>query len=158
VARLAGVPAVLAVVLLASGCGGDGGEESSETTTTTTTTAKPMPTKFAAALTAAASMPKGPKGGAGTATITFKMGSGQACWRISVRGIGKAVSAHVHAGGPGKVGDVVIPLGDRFARTGCVLTGKRVLREVARKPTAYYVDVHSEKNIRGALRGRLHAA
>jgi hypothetical protein len=148
------VPVVLAVGLLAAGCGGDG-EESSETTTAT---AKPTPTVFAATLTSAASVPKGPKGGAGTATITFKMRSGQACWRISVSGIGKAVSAHVHAGAPGKVGDVVIPLGDRFARTGCVLTGKRVLREVARKPAAYYVDVHSEKNIRGALRGRLHAA
>jgi CHRD domain-containing protein len=149
------VAAVLAVVPLAAGCGGDGGEESSETTTTT---AKPTPTVFAATLTSAASVPKGPNGGAGTATITFKLRSGQACWQISVTGIGKAVSAHVHAGVPGTGGDVVIPLGDRFARTGCVLTGNRVLRAVARKPAAYYVDVHSEKHIRGALRGRLHAA
>jgi hypothetical protein len=157
------VPAVLAAVVLAAGCGGDGGgDESAARTETAPTPAKPKPkpkpSVFAATLTAAASVPKGPKGGAGTARITFKLGSGEACWRISVRGVGKAVSAHVHAGRPGKVGDVVIPLGDRFARTGCVLTGTRVLREVARNPSAYYVDVHSEKNIAGAVRGRLHVA
>jgi hypothetical protein len=75
-----------------------------------------------------------------------------------VRGTDKPISAHVHVGAAGENGDVVIPLGDTFVRRGCVLTGQKVLREVAASPGDYYVNVHTEKHLQGAVRGQLVAA
>jgi hypothetical protein len=85
------------------------------------------------------------------------MRSGKACWDLTVNGTDKPLSAHVHQGLSGKLGDVVIPLGDTFSRKGCVLSGRRALRAVAVAPEEYYVDVHTAKYLQGAVRGQLRA-
>src|SRR5262245_39863799 len=144
VVQVAVFTGAVAGVVLAAGCGGRGG--GADTTTATTTTSKPKTTFVVSAImTGAAAEPKGPPGASGTATITLRMRTEKACWRFAVRGIDKPLSAHVHAGRRGELGEVVIPLGDRFSRTGCVLTGKRALRLVGRAPSAYYVHVHTPK-------------
>jgi hypothetical protein len=155
--RVARVPTVLAAVAvaLAAGCGGDGGDGDENGTTTV---AVGKATVLAATLTASAERPKGPKGASGTASITLDPGKSQACWRLTVNGTDKPISAHVHVGAAGENGDVVIPLGDTFVRRGCVLTGQRVLREVAASPGDYYVNVHTQKHLQGAVRGPLRPA
>ena len=154
--------AALGAVVLAAGCGGGGGGSSStEAAATTTTAQQPKPrriTVFTAKLTSREAIPKGPSGASGSATITLNMRSGRACWQLTVRGVDKPVSAHVHAGLPGQLGAVVIPLGDRYAARGCVLSPLRALREVAAGPRRYYVDVHTTKHLEGAVRGQLRAA
>jgi hypothetical protein len=112
----------------------------------------------AARLTASASVPKGPKGATGTARITLNTKNHKACWKISVRGIDKPLSAHVRKAPPGKIGPVVIPLGARFTKTGCVLLPKKSVVAVGSKPTAYYVDVLTRKYLNGALRGQLRVS
>jgi hypothetical protein len=144
--------------LLASGCGGGGSSESAATTARTTTTAARGVTVVSAKLTPDEAIPKGPDGAEGSATITLNMRSGKACWELTVSGIDKPLSAHVHEGLSGKLGDVVIPLGDTFSRKGCVLSGRRALHAVAVDPESYYVDVHTTKYIQGAVRGQLRAA
>ena len=56
-----------------------------------------------------------------------------------------------------KNGPVVIPLGARFAKTGCV-TGltARAINAIVQAPGGYYVNVHTKKYLDGAIRGQLH--
>jgi hypothetical protein len=147
--------------LLVTGCGGGGGDD--EVTTSAKTTASTTPAKNAvkvisAKLSGTAVVPKGAPAGKGTATITLNTRSGRACWQLTVSGIDKPLSAHIHQGPLGKVGQVVIPLGDRFSRKGCVLSVPRALRLVAAAPAGYYVDVHTTKFLDGAVRGQLRGA
>jgi hypothetical protein len=149
--------AAAAAALAAGGCGGDddGGEA---TTTTTTAAAAPRVTVLTAALTGNAARPRGPAAGHGTATLRIDLRRSRACWTLSVSGVDRPISAHVHAGAAGEIGDVVIPLGDRYARRGCVLSVRKALREVLAAPGAYYVNVHTNKHLTGAVRGQLGAA
>jgi hypothetical protein len=124
--------------------------------------------KVSATLNGAAEVPKGSPKGSGTAVVKLNATTRKACWTIKVKGIDKPLSAHVHKAPPGKTGPVVIPLGARFAKTGCVTVPKPkktkanphpvdVLVAVAKHPRAYYVNVHTNKYLDGAIRGQLHA-
>jgi hypothetical protein len=95
------------------------------------------------------------KGGSGTARVTLNLKTGKACWRISVKGLTKTLSAHVHKAAPGKTGPVVIPLGARFLKSGCVTVPKTSLKAVGTNPRGYYVNVHTRKYPNGAIRGQL---
>jgi hypothetical protein len=99
---------------------------------------------------------KGSPTGSGTATITLDTKKSKACWTLSVHGIGKPLSAHVHKGPVGKAGPVVIPLGAGFTTKGCVSAPAKTLAAVAKKPGDYYVNVHTTKYLNGAIRGQLH--
>jgi hypothetical protein len=153
-----------ALGLLVAGCGGGADEEAATTSAATagsTTTKRPVanPVRvISATMSGGASVPKGPAGARGTATITLNTRSGRACWQMTVSGADRPLSAHIHQGPAGEVGQVVIPLGDRFSRKGCVLSGPRALRLVAASPADYYVDVHTSKHLDGAVRGQLRTA
>ena len=110
-----------------------------------------------AKLTGKAEVGKASPTGSGTARITLNLKTGKACWKLSVRGLDKTLSAHVHKGVPGKTGPVVIPLGARFYTKGCVTVPAKSLRAVGRNPRAYYVNVHTRRYLNGAIRGRLSA-
>jgi hypothetical protein len=145
-----------AIVALASGCGGGGADDEPSTITV----AKPpgatgVKTTVLATLTSAKVSGGGSPGSAGTAVVELKPGAGTACWRLSVKGLDKPISAHVHEAPAGALGPVTIPLGDRFAAKGCVLVPRRSLVAVAEAPGDYYVDVHTEKYLDGAIRGQL---
>jgi len=94
-------------------------------------------------------------GGTGTARVTLNLKTSKACWRLSVKGLTKTLSAHVHKALPGKTGPVVIPLGARFLKSGCVTVPKSSLRAVGTNPRGYYVNVHTRKYPNGAIRGQL---
>jgi hypothetical protein len=124
--------------------------------------------KVSAKLSGSAEVPKGSPKGSGTAVVKLNATTRKACWTIKVKGIDKPLSAHVHKAPPGKTGPVVIPLGARFSKTGCVTVPKPkktkankhpvdVLVAVAKNPRAYYVNVHTKKYINGAIRGQLRA-
>jgi CHRD domain len=119
------------------------------TTVSATLTGKAVPTKSSPA--------KGSPTGSGHITIKLDPNAGTACWTITTKQLDKSLSAHVHKGQRGQSGPVTIPLGDVFAKTGCVSLGKAVLLAVAKSPKLYYVDVHTKKYVNGAIRGQLHA-
>lgn len=157
--------AVVFVLLVAAGCGGRSHRSTPGTTHSGTTTSvapkeNPKPKRFDAVfttrLTSAASVPKGPPHASGRAVVKLSEKTHQACWTISVHGVTKLLSTHVRKAPPGKVGPVVIPLGARFARTGCVIVPLKTIKAVIEKPAAYYVDVLARKYLNGALRGQLH--
>ena len=114
-------------------------------------------TKVSAKLTSAAVAPKSETMGKGTGTISVKLDAkaGKACWTISLKRAGTPLSAHIHRGLAGKAGPVVIPLGDRWSKTGCVFVAPKTLNAVAKSPKSYYVDVHTKAFVNGFVRGQL---
>lgn len=154
--------AVSALLVIAAGCGGShSNTPTTSATTSDTPTTNSTPKHFdaivAARLTSAASIPKGPPHASGRATIKLSTKTRQACWTISVRGVNEKLSAHVRKAPPGKVGPVMIPLGARFSKTGCVIAPLEAIKDVIRHPPAYYIDVLARKYLNGALRGQLRA-
>jgi hypothetical protein len=92
----------------------------------------------------------------GSVVVTLDVKTRQACWTISVKGTSTPFSAHVHRGVAGKNGPVVIPLGDVWARKGCVTAPARSIAAVAAAPKKFYVDVHTRAFVNGVVRGQLH--
>jgi hypothetical protein len=119
------------------------------TTVSATLNGKAVPTK--------SSPGKGSPTGSGRITIKLDPNAGTACWTITVTKLDKTLSAHVHKGKAGQSGPVTIPLGDVFAKKGCVSLRTAVLNTVAKSPKLYYVDVHTKRFVNGAIRGQLRA-
>src|SRR5262245_162986 len=112
--------------------------------------------KISAKLTPGAVAPKSAAKATGSIVVRLDPKAGKACWNISIKGAGTLLSAHVHRGLAGKNGPVVIPLGDRWSKTGCVFVSAKTLNTVAKAPKSYYVDVHTKAYVNGVVRGQLH--
>jgi hypothetical protein len=97
--------------------------------------------------------------GTGTARLTLNRGTGEVCWDISVAGITlTATAAHIHEAPAGVPGDVVVTLGapgTDGTSAGCTTADRSLVKEIAKNPEAYYVNVHNEDFPGGALRGQL---
>jgi CHRD domain-containing protein len=90
------------------------------------------------------------------ARIALRGVEGQVCWRFTKRkGFTKPTAAAIHKGAKGKTGAIVVPLGSKFARTGCVKTLRSRIAAIQAKPKAYYVNVTSARFPTGAVRGQL---
>jgi hypothetical protein len=115
--------------------------------------------KFRATMRGSSETPKGDKQGKGTFTVTFR--KGQACYRMSVKGISTPVAAHIHKGGAGKNGPIVIDLKPSFKGSGtrvsakCVSAKASVVSAIRRNPAGYYANVHTKDFPAGAARGQL---
>jgi len=94
-------------------------------------------------------------GGGGTATITVKKATKQLCWSFRVTGVTGPTAAHIHAGGAGVAGPVVIPLGGKYKPTGCTTAAPALLAKIVATPKKYYVNIHSKKYVGGAVRSQL---
>ena len=117
-------------------------------------------TKVAASLNAAQEVPT-PSGASaragGTFTGTISEGSNpRLTWRLSFRGLtGPALQAHVHTGRPGVAGPVVVPLcGPCTTGTTGSAPISAALRRALLDGTAY-VNVHTERNGSGEIRGQV---
>jgi hypothetical protein len=108
-----------------------------------------------ATLSGSAEARHGDPDGKGTASISLNATKGKACWVLSVENIAKPLSAHIHVGAKGKDGPVIIPLGAKYVKQGCVIAPKKSIRAVANNPGGYYVNVHTRKHLNGAVRGQL---
>jgi hypothetical protein len=106
--------------------------------------------------------PKGATKGTGTFTGTLKVVSASKAsltWKLSFAHLtGPAIAAHVHLGGPGKAGKVVVPLCGpcRSGRGGkSSVTAVAAAAMIAGKS---YVNVHTKANPKGEIRGTVKAA
>jgi CHRD domain len=106
-----------------------------------------------ATLTGKVEVPKGDPDGRGTAEV--KITGTRVCWEIKATKVAKLVAAHIHRGGPGVAGPVVVPFGKTYASKGCVTTTASIAAAIAKRPGAYYVNVHNAKHPLGAMRGQL---
>jgi len=100
-------------------------------------------------------VPKGSPSGGGTARITIKKSSRHLCWSFHLTGVAGPTAAHIHAGGAGVAGPVVIPLGGKFKPAGCVKAKPAVLAGIVASPKKFYVNVHNAKYPGGAVRAQV---
>ena len=111
-------------------------------------------TKLVANLTGGVEVPKGAPGGSGLATVTIT--GTKVCWAFTtIKGIKGPVAAHIHKGGPGTSGPVVVPFGGAYKAKGCTTTTAALAKAIVAKPGAYYVNIHTPKYPGGAIRGQL---
>jgi hypothetical protein len=120
--------------------------------------------EFRATMKGSSENPKGPSSASGTFTVEFK--NGQACFKMSVKGLGAfPVAAHIHKAAAGKNGPIVVDLkatarstwkgtSPRVAQK-CVTAKASVVSAIRRNPAGYYANVHTSKNPGGAARGQL---
>jgi hypothetical protein len=90
--------------------------------------------------------------GFGMATVTVNRFR-RVCWEVRVRDVAPITGAHIHAGPRGVSGPVVITLDP--VDEGCTRTGRRVARMIREHPQQFYVNVHNDEFVAGALRGQL---
>ena len=116
--------------------------------------------EFKATMKGSSEKPKGPSSASGTFTVEFK--NGQACYKMSVKGLGsKPVAAHIHRGAAGTNGPIVIDLKPTFKGTSprvsqkCVSAAAATVSAIRRNPGNFYANVHTTKNPGGAARGQL---
>jgi Cu/Zn superoxide dismutase len=85
---------------------------------------------------------------------------GKLCYTLSWEGLSSnAIAAHIHEAPPGTAGPIVVPLTVASATSGTTTECKTgldhaLLRQIARHPTRYYVNVHSENFPGGEIRGQ----
>jgi hypothetical protein len=101
--------------------------------------------------------------GTGSATITIDPAAGTACWELSAEGINPVTQSHIHVGGEGVSGAVVVPLdvdGFEGSSEGCIepMEDAAVLQAILDDPAGYYVNLHTDDYQAGAIRGQLAAA
>lgn len=108
-----------------------------------------------ATLTGKVEVPKGDPNGSGSAEI--KITGSKVCWEIKTAKVGKIVAAHIHKGGPGVAGPVVVPFGKIYKSKGCFNSTAAIVSGIEKNPSAYYVNVHNATYPGGALRGQLHS-
>src|SRR3954471_8052807 len=116
--------------------------------------------EFKATMKGSSESPKGPSSASGTFTVEFK--NGQACYKMSVKGLGaKPIAAHIHRGAAGTNGPIVIDLKPTFKGTSprvsskCVAARASIVSAVRRNPAGFYANVHTSANPAGAARGQL---
>lgn len=113
---------------------------------------------LSAALTGPEEVPPGDPDGSGSAEFTFNPGRGRVCFELEVADIAPATAAHIHLGGPGVAGPVVIPLTAPTdgSSSGCVHdVDPELIDAIKKNPGDYYVNVHNAEYPPGAVRGQL---
>jgi hypothetical protein len=113
--------------------------------------------KYTVHMTGSQEIPKGSPTGKGTFRYQLLTSTGQLCYSLKWSGIDTPFAAHVHKAPKGKDGSVVIPLSTSapVAQSGCVKVKKSLLLAIKKKPSDYYVNVHTKKYQGGAIRGQL---
>jgi hypothetical protein len=95
--------------------------------------------------------------GSGEAKLTWNQ-TGRVCFDIRVKDIATPTAAHIHSGGHGVNGPVIINF-DIAANglKGCVNgVSPDLLKEIRTSPTRYYVNVHNADFPGGAIRAQMN--
>ena len=97
-----------------------------------------------------------PASNRGKTEIRLTPSTGKVCWETKLTKIdGKPNASHIHKGGKGVSGNVVVPLGAGYKRQGCTTAAKSLVKAIVKNPGSYYVNVHNAKHPAGAMRGQL---
>src|SRR6476620_1561072 len=91
-----------------------------------------------ATLTGKAETPKGDPDGSGTAEV--KINGTSVCWELKASKIATPNAAHIHKGGPGVAGPVVVPFGGAYMAKGCMKTTAAIAAAIKKSPGSYYVN------------------
>lgn len=116
-------------------------------------------TQLSASLSGANEVGDGDPDGTGSAVVDIDPETGEVCFAITVSGVDAPSAAHIHVGGAGTNGGVVVDFD--WANTngeGCVTAPSPTLVAITTNPSLYYVNVHNADFPGGAVRGQLAAS
>jgi hypothetical protein len=120
--------------------------------------ADPSGRKLSTTLTGAAEVPgPGDPDGSGTAQVTVNVGQRSVCYTVTVANIAAPTAAHIHEAPAGQAGPVVVPLAAPTdgSSSGCATVDRELAKEILKRPSDYYVNVHNADFPAGAVRGQL---
>jgi hypothetical protein len=98
----------------------------------------------------------------GRAVEVVRIQGDQACFAVRWANIGAPVAHHIHVGAAGVNGAIQVPFfGTAIPATinsiaGCVTADATLLQTIVRRPTGFYVNLHTADFPAGAARGQLH--
>jgi hypothetical protein len=101
------------------------------------------------------------KNGTAHGTFTGTLVGTKLTWTLTwAKLTGPAAAAHIHLGGMGKAGNVIVPLctpcgAKSGSKTGTATISASLLKTIQKHGT--YVNVHTAKNPNGEIRGQLVA-
>lgn len=115
---------------------------------------------FAPDMIGAVDVPPGDPDGSGEASFKLKKTKKRICFNISFQGIDNPTDGHIHKGDPGVAGAIVVPLftgtpGLPSPISDCVKAKKSLIKQIAKHPGDFYVNIHNEAFPGGALRDQL---
>jgi hypothetical protein len=95
----------------------------------------------------------------GTAVVRLLKDSGLVCYRLHAGNVTlPTVAAHIHRGGAGVNGPVVVPFAAPGAdgnSSGCTTSTPALVTEITGNPAGFYVNVHTREHPAGAIRNQL---
>jgi CHRD domain len=123
-------------------------------------------TRLATTLSGANEVP-GPGDPDGRGKAFVRLSGTTACYALEWSGIGAPTAAHIHQGGAGVAGPVVVLFfqpgtnaaslpGTLSSVAGCVDVDPALARRIAASPRDWYVNIHTADFAAGAIRGQLH--
>ncbi len=116
-------------------------------------------TRLVAGLTGAQEAPDpGDPNGTGRAVVRLRPATHKVCVNATWSRIGRPIGAHIHRGGRGVSGPVVVDLSS--AVTGgahCATAVKsKLIKRIKNHPGNFYFNIHTNAYQGGAIRGQLH--
>ena len=151
--------AALVFVMVACGKNGNKAKEGARGAATSVANRVENATRLRATLSGPAEVPPGDPDGTGTATVNVDVTKKEICYEVSVQKIDHPVGMHIHEGGAGKSGDIVLPLTTPTASdtttTGCANADAALIGRILANPGSFYLNVHTDRYPNGAVRGQL---
>ncbi len=117
--------------------------------------AAPGDTVFTAILGGAAETPPAALDGAGVFKGRVNADTGQLCYTLTSQNLDTLTMAHIHAGAVGVAGPPVVVLSPDVPTETCIAIDKYVAARLVASPGLYYVNIHTAKFPKGAIRGQL---
>jgi hypothetical protein len=112
-------------------------------------------TMLTAQLTGGAETPPAALDGTGMFMGRVNPASGQLCYTLASKGLDTLTVAHIHVGAIGVAGPPVVMLSPDVPSETCIAVDKDVAAKLVASPGDYYVNVHTAKYPKGAIRGQL---
>ncbi len=117
-------------------------------------------TRLRATLTGATEVPgPGDPDATGTAVVNIDATKREVCYEVAVQKIDRPTGMHIHEGGAGKAGDIVVrlttPTASDITTAGCTPVDSALVGRMTANANNFYVNVHTDTYPQGAARGQL---